>query len=108
MPDPTTARRAPTPRAERPSADENKLTGPLWARAVHHFYDPIFDIRSSKSFQSALNDFVLLPATYPNYLYFSKFFYIYIKIKHLRSPLSNSSYFMFVKVNTYLDRFILK
>ncbi len=58
MPDPARSRAA-TPANK---ADPNKLTGPLWARAVHLFYDPIFDIRSGKAFQSALNDYVLLPA----------------------------------------------
>ena len=63
MPDPARTRRTPTPTPDEPAgALDKKPTGPLWARAVHHFYDPIFDIRSSKAFQSALNDFVLLPA----------------------------------------------
>ena len=59
MPDPARTRSAPTPEtAER--ARDNKASGPLWARAVHHFYDPAFDIRSGKAFQGALNDFVAL------------------------------------------------
>lgn len=49
------------PQAERAEAPD-KPTGPLFARAVHVFYDPIFDIRSRAAFQAALNDFVLLPA----------------------------------------------
>ena len=63
MPDPARTRGTP-PHNEDDHADaqDKKPTGPLWARAVHHFYDPIFDIRSGKAFQSALNDFVLLPA----------------------------------------------
>ena len=61
MPDPARTRRAPTPsKAERADTAENKLTGPLWARAVHHFYDAGFDVRSSKGFQSAIDDFVSL------------------------------------------------
>ena len=53
------------PRAPRPQPSEparERPTGPLWARAVHVFYDPIFDIRSKSAFQDALNDFVSLPA----------------------------------------------
>ena len=61
MPDPARARRAPTPsKAERADTADSKLTGPIWARAVHHFYDPGFDVRSNKGFQSAMNDFVRL------------------------------------------------
>ena len=58
MPDPARSHAA-TPANK---AEPNKPTGPLWARAIHLFYDPIFDIRSAKAFQSALNDYVLLPA----------------------------------------------
>lgn len=53
---PTAARTAPE------TAPKKAPTGPLWARAVHAFYDPIFDIRSRAAFQEALNDFVSLPA----------------------------------------------
>ena len=68
MPDPRTARRAPTrPKAEQPEDATNKLTGPIWARAVHHFYDPGFDVRSDKAFQSAINDFVRLDPAERNF-----------------------------------------
>ena len=59
MPDPT--RSAPSPsKAERAHTHDNKLAGPLWARAVHRFYDPGFDVCSEKALQGALNDFVAL------------------------------------------------
>lgn len=35
-------------------------TGPTWARPVHRYYDPSFDIRSRAEFQAALDDFVSL------------------------------------------------
>ncbi len=58
---PTTPPRRPrasaVPRAEPPEP----TSGPRWARAVHLFYDPIFDIRSRAAFQDALNDYVTLP-----------------------------------------------
>ena len=61
MPEPRSARRPDRPRAPEPEPAAEKLTGPLWARAVHRFYDPIFDIRSRAAFQAALNDYVTLP-----------------------------------------------
>lgn len=61
MPDPTLARRdRKLPQAERAEAPD-KPSGPLFARAVHVFYDPIFDIRSRAAFQTALNEYVVLP-----------------------------------------------
>ena len=72
MPDPTrTSRTSKLPKAQRSRAGEqperqpenqrdDKPKGPLWARAVHRFYDPVFDIRSRKDFQEVLNDFVEL------------------------------------------------
>ena len=56
MPDPARTRRAPTAsNGERAVVADNKLTGPIWARAVHHFYDPGFDVRSSKGFQAKIS-----------------------------------------------------
>ncbi len=61
MPDPTASHRdRKLPQAERAESTD-KPTGPLFARAVHVFYDPIFDIRSRAAFQTALNEYVVLP-----------------------------------------------
>lgn len=50
-------------RSERTEEADSRHSAPLWARAVHHFYDPIFDIRSGPAFQSAIDEFVgLAPA----------------------------------------------
>lgn len=62
MPDPARARPTRGQKSKQRADNDAPPTGPLWARAVHVFYDPIFDIRSRAAFQAALNDFVLLPA----------------------------------------------
>ncbi len=67
MPEPRTARRADRPPTnarqdkEKPQDSADKLKGPMWARSVHLFYDPIFDIRSRAAFQAALDDYITLP-----------------------------------------------
>ena len=67
MPEPRPARRADRPPKtdrrdkEKPQDGAEKPKGPLWARAVHLFYDPIFDIRSRAAFQAALDDYITLP-----------------------------------------------
>lgn len=61
MPDPDRRRRSRKPNATERPEQPDPPKGPLWARAVHLFYDPAFDMRSRAGFQTALDDFVELP-----------------------------------------------